>query len=245
MPQPAISRIERGTVSPSVETLERLLRACGQELEAVAVPGDRELDWSEVDDRLDMSPADRARYAVSAGRSMLQFRGSGATERGDPPFDPLAALFTLMTRSVEFVVIGGFAAVLRGSPGVTDDVDICYAQTPANRGRLADALIALEARIPGIELAAPFVIEDALEAGEPCSFETIAGPVDAVATPGGTNGYNDLVVDAERLDAGECPVLVASLDDLVRMKVERPSGDGSSAVLLLRAVRKRLVTGPD
>ena len=34
-----ISRIERGEVSPSVETLERLLRAMGERLELKAAPG--------------------------------------------------------------------------------------------------------------------------------------------------------------------------------------------------------------
>lgn len=36
-----ISRIERGDVSPSVETLERLLRAMGERLEVRAMPGPR------------------------------------------------------------------------------------------------------------------------------------------------------------------------------------------------------------
>jgi transcriptional regulator with XRE-family HTH domain len=36
-----ISRIERGEVSPSVETLERLLRAMGERLELEATPGPR------------------------------------------------------------------------------------------------------------------------------------------------------------------------------------------------------------
>lgn len=36
-----VSRIERGEVSPSVETLERLLRAMGERLELGAAPGPR------------------------------------------------------------------------------------------------------------------------------------------------------------------------------------------------------------
>jgi transcriptional regulator with XRE-family HTH domain len=36
-----ISRIERGDVSPTVETLERLLRAMGERLELAAAPGPR------------------------------------------------------------------------------------------------------------------------------------------------------------------------------------------------------------
>src|SRR6266542_3918297 len=38
MPQAAVSRIERGVVSPMVDTLDRLLGQCGRELEAVERP---------------------------------------------------------------------------------------------------------------------------------------------------------------------------------------------------------------
>jgi len=39
VPQAAISRIERGLVSPRTETLDRLLRACGRDVEPEAFPG--------------------------------------------------------------------------------------------------------------------------------------------------------------------------------------------------------------
>jgi transcriptional regulator with XRE-family HTH domain len=240
MPQPAISRIERGAVSPSVDTLERLLRACDQELESVALAGDRDLDWDQIDDHLDMSPVLRARFAASAGRSMLQFRASGGRERTAdvPPFDPPTMLIRLITRGVEFVVIGGFAAALRGSPVITDDLDICFADSEANRWRLSDVLADLGARTQG-ELTPSFVIEEALRQGDRSSFETSAGTVDAIATPRATNGHADLAAGAERLDIGECFVLVPSLDDLVRMKVDGVRDEDRFALRYLRAVRKR------
>src|SRR5438094_5665272 len=64
VPQPAISRIERDLVSPTVDTLERLLKACGMELEVIPRPGegvDRTLIW----ERLRMTPVQRARRVVS------------------------------------------------------------------------------------------------------------------------------------------------------------------------------------
>jgi transcriptional regulator with XRE-family HTH domain len=239
IPQSTISRIERGVISPSVDTLERLLRACDQELESVPVAGDRDLDGEVIDDHLDLSPAERAEHATLSGRAMMRFYDAARPEVGipDPEFDPPAVLLALATRSVEFVVIGGFAAALRGSPVITDDVDICYAQTEANRGRLADALLALGGRVGG-ELPAPFEIEDALEIGERCSFETTAGAVDTIATPRATRGYIDLVPGADRLDIGDCFVLVPSLDDLVRMKVDGGQHD-RLALRSLRATRKR------
>ena len=44
----------------------------------------------------------------------------------EPLFDPLTALRTLLERGVRFVLIGGYAGALRGSPVITGDVDICY-----------------------------------------------------------------------------------------------------------------------
>jgi len=61
--QPTVSRIERGAVDPSVETLDRLLAACGESLESAPRLGigiDRTL-FPQV---LMLSPADRLRMAA-------------------------------------------------------------------------------------------------------------------------------------------------------------------------------------
>ena len=46
----------------------------------------------------------------------------------------------LQRHGVEFVVIGGQAAVLYGSPLPTYDIDLCYRRSPENLQRLAEAL---------------------------------------------------------------------------------------------------------
>jgi transcriptional regulator with XRE-family HTH domain len=74
VPQSSISRIERSQISPTVDTLERLLRACDQELEPVSVPAERDLDWSQIDFHLEMTAAARARYAASASRSIQRIQ---------------------------------------------------------------------------------------------------------------------------------------------------------------------------
>ncbi len=45
-----------------------------------------------------------------------------------PDFDPLALLRMLIAHQVRFVLIGGFAGAIRGSPVITGDVEICYAR---------------------------------------------------------------------------------------------------------------------
>ncbi|HEY7536460.1 MAG TPA: helix-turn-helix transcriptional regulator [Gaiellaceae bacterium] len=60
VPQPAVSRIERDHGSPRVETLDRLLRACGKALELTDRPGVR-VDRTLIRERLAMTPGARAR----------------------------------------------------------------------------------------------------------------------------------------------------------------------------------------
>jgi transcriptional regulator with XRE-family HTH domain len=73
--QPAISRIERGHVSPRVETLDRLLRACGKGIDLVVRPGTG-VDRTLIGERLGLSNADRVRLAVAG------WTGTGPFRRG-------------------------------------------------------------------------------------------------------------------------------------------------------------------
>jgi transcriptional regulator with XRE-family HTH domain len=61
VPQPSISKIERGVISPTVDTIERLLRAAGMELEPVDRSGDADVDRTLIDERLRMTADERVR----------------------------------------------------------------------------------------------------------------------------------------------------------------------------------------
>ena len=62
---------------------------------------------------------------------------------------------TLCDGGVDFVVIGGVAAVLHRSAYVTFDLDICYSRITANLKRWKDALSPFHPRPRGPDL--PFV----------------------------------------------------------------------------------------
>ena len=71
--QPSIARIEADAVVPRLDTFERLLRACGEELHA----GPRltqGVDLSLIDDLLDKTPAARAAYMADASRKLTTLR---------------------------------------------------------------------------------------------------------------------------------------------------------------------------
>jgi hypothetical protein len=137
------------------------------------------------------------------------------------PFHPLTALQVLVNHGVRFVLIGGYAANLRGSPVITGDLDLCYARDARNLERLAAALIELEAALrgPGVPEDLPFIPDaKTLELGDHFTFMTSMGSVDIMGTPAGTSGFDDLDQGASDVDIEGMTVRVASLDDLIRMK---------------------------
>jgi transcriptional regulator with XRE-family HTH domain len=66
VPQATVARVERGTVSPRVDTLERLLAACGYRLALAPRPG-AAVDRTVIRELLALTPAERlARAEVEA-----------------------------------------------------------------------------------------------------------------------------------------------------------------------------------
>ena len=76
--QAAISRIERGLVSPTVEMLEKLLAMVNEELVLDA----RELDWGHdrtlLQQNLRRTPAERIEYMTDVANFVLRNRGAAA-----------------------------------------------------------------------------------------------------------------------------------------------------------------------
>jgi hypothetical protein len=135
------------------------------------------------------------------------------------PFDPLRLLEGLEGHGVRYVVVGGIAARLLGSPTVTRDLDICYARDPENLSALANLLTVLHARLRGAEPGLPFQLDArTLRAGDTFTLETDAGDLDLLGSPAGTDGFADLARGASRTNLGGINVMVASVDDLIRMK---------------------------
>jgi len=139
------------------------------------------------------------------------------TER--PPLDAGQILRRLVERGVDFVVIGGIAAVLQGSARNTFDLDICFATDDANLAGLGDVLLALDARLKGVADDVPFVPGPrTLRQIELLTLVTSLGELDVLTRPPGAPPYQDLRRHADRYDLGGFNVSVASVDDLITMK---------------------------
>ena len=158
-----------------------------------------------------------------------------------PSFDPLAVLRTLVDHEVRFVLIGGYAAAIHGSPVITGDVDICYARDDDDLERLAAPLGKLGATLRGAPSDVPFRLDAAsLKAGDHFTFSTKAGALDCLGTPAGTDGFADLDASATDEDLDGLVVRVASVDDLIRMKRAAGRPQDLIAVEWLAALRDEL-----
>jgi predicted nucleotidyltransferase len=156
-------------------------------------------------------------------------------------FDPVATLQALHDAGVEFVLIGGVAARIHGSPSLTRDIDICYARDADNLKRLAKVLRKHHAylRGKGIDDDLPFVLDArTLQAGGNFTFSTDLGSLDILAAPAGVDGFDDLAENAELIDLDGFSVRVATLDDLIRMKRAAGRAKDRAEVEILSALRE-------
>ena len=160
-------------------------------------------------------------------------------------FDPLRALQTLNRYGVRYVLIGGFAGKLHGSPALTVDIDVCYARDPDNLERLVEALRTLHPVLRGADPGLPFRLDArTIGNGDSFTFVTDAGDLDILGTPAGSGGYEQLARTAVRMDVGEgVTVAVASLDDLIAMKQASGRARDRAHLEILGALRDEIDRG--
>lgn len=162
-------------------------------------------------------------------------------------FDPIGILATLHSHDVEFIVIGGIAGRVLGSPTMTNDLDICYARDNQNRVRLAAALKELGAQLRGAPPGLPFVLdEQTIAFGDSFTFDTTLGSLDCLGTPSGTRGYADLAANAHTQEFVDgVKTRLCSLDDLMRMKKAASRPKDLIELEVLSALREEIERSDD
>ena len=163
-----------------------------------------------------------------------------------PRFQPRLVIDTLNRRGVRYVLIGGVAATLHGSPLRTGDTDVCPDVRPDNLVNLAAALRDLNARIrtEGAEGGLAFSCDAAfLSRVELLNLETDAGDVDLAYAPAGTSGYDDLVNGAVRFDLEGVTAPVAALRDIIRSKTAANRPKDLASLPILEELARKLGAG--
>jgi len=156
-----------------------------------------------------------------------------------PALDVERLLERLTTRGVDFVIVGGIAAVLLGSARITRDLDVCYATDEGNLEALGEVMLELDARLRGVDEVVPFVPDwRTLRRVELLTLNTDAGPLDLISRPPGAPGYEALRRNARRFDVGGFSVLVASIDDMLAMKRSAGRPQDLADIEELEAIRR-------
>jgi predicted nucleotidyltransferase len=136
-----------------------------------------------------------------------------------PEFRLGELLRRLVDGEVDFVVIGGIAAIAHGSPQVTQDLDIAYATDETNLERLGSVLVELGATLRGVTDDIPFVPDgQALRRTRMLTLDTSEGPLDLLAEPDGAGSYAGLLANAIEATVSGATVRIAGLEDLLAMK---------------------------
>jgi hypothetical protein len=142
---------------------------------------------------------------------------TGPTEE-PAPLDPAGVVRAFEHHHVRYVVIGGVAAQLHGSPAPTRGFDVTPERSAPNLARLAAALASVEARewVPGFGYPLQLPMDRRRLAGDRVLLtQTRHGRVDVVPTPHGVpGGYDQLKPRAPLVTAYGAELPVASLDDL-------------------------------
>lgn len=163
------------------------------------------------------------------------------TEKSAASLEPTELLRRLSGGGVDYVVIGGIAAIAHGSAQLTQDLDICHATGAANLDRLGLVLVDLGARLRGVADAVPFVPDgQTLRRVQVLTLHTILGPLDLIASPAGAFGYARLRARAVRAEVAGVEVLIASLEDLIAMKTVAGRPKDLLAVEELEAIARLL-----
>ena len=157
-------------------------------------------------------------------------------------FDPERILRVLSRRRVRYILVGATAARLQGFPRVTTDADITPATDMANLKRLAAALRDLRAGVytEGVPAGLPFSCDaETLSRANLWNLVTVAGRVDVIFKPSGTEGYEDLARTAVTYEAFGIEVRAASLKDILRSKRASNRPQDQHAATILAEMLKR------
>jgi predicted nucleotidyltransferase len=145
----------------------------------------------------------------------------------------IAPLRSLTEAGVEFILVGGFAAVCNGVPVVTLDVDIVHSRDAANVTRILAFLESIDAifRIQPERRLKPNASHVAGRGH--LNLLTRLGQLDLLCTIGNDLTYEDLLPHSEQMEIGEglC-IRVLNLEKLIEIK-EQLTGEKDRAMLPL------------
>ena len=129
------------------------------------------------------------------------------------------AVQVLADANAEFVIIGGWSAILLGSAHVTEDLDLCFSVTKENCKRIADALAPFHPHLRDLPKDLPFVWDEkTLRNGSMFTLSTDLGAIDLLAEVSGLGTFDEVKTSAMRIEAFDREVWTLDLKGLIKAK---------------------------
>jgi len=130
-----------------------------------------------------------------------------------------ALLTALDHNSVEYIIVGGAAAIAHGSARLTQDLDVVYRRSPENLDRLIAALRTYQPYLRGVPGGLPFIWDrETLQRGLNFTLTTELGAIDLFGEIPGGGTYDDMISGAISLPIFSGTSKCLSLSQLIRAK---------------------------
>lgn len=151
--------------------------------------------------------------------------------------DFTSALEALASGGVDFIIVGGIAAVLHGAARPTYDLDIVYARTPDNLTRLVATLASSKPYLRGAPPGLPFRWDvETVSAGLNFTLMTELGDLDLLGEVTGGGRFEDLLKHSQQVEMFGRTFRVVTLDGLIRLKRAAGRGKDLDALAELEAL---------
>lgn len=149
----------------------------------------------------------------------------------------------LADSGLEFVIVGGYAAVTHGSTLVTRDLDICAVLSEGNLEKLRHTLAEWHPRHRMTPEKLSFLEYPKSGSVQNLYLLTDVGIIDILSTVLGVGDFARLKQAAEKFEIGERAYLVISLEDLIAAKEAMGREKDLLAVKELRAIAAKRKAG--
>lgn len=157
-----------------------------------------------------------------------------------------ALLHARAERAVEYIIVGGVAAAIHGGARATYDLDIVYARTPGNMGRLVDAPAPHHPYLRGAPPGLPFQWDTAtLARGLNFTLTTSLGDIDLLGEIAGGGSYEALLPHSIPVAVFGIQSRCLGLDRLIAVKRAAGRPKDLDAVAELEAIAEETLRSKD
>jgi predicted nucleotidyltransferase len=146
----------------------------------------------------------------------------------------------LLEAGVDFVLVGGLAAVIQGAPVTTMDVDIVHRQSPENIARLLAFLKSVGAVHRRLDDKLIEPRERDLSGKSHVLLTTRIGPLDVLAVIEGGKSYEDLLEHTVEIDFRGHTLRVLDLKTLIELKKTSKDPKDKQRLPVLRETLRQL-----